>query len=279
MKKKNLQIITNQLKNMVTTSQLYFWGRSKLFYELGKIRRFNDDVFLVSYPKSGNTWLRFLISNYLTDNQGDLSDIQEIVPDIHRPINLNSINQLQRPRFIKSHKPFSQQFGVDLSANYPKVIYLVRDARDVAVSEYFYCQKLGKISLDTTFKDFVRQNFGNIFSFDIWSNHVNFWLDNAPSKFLLIKYEEMHDNTLEKLIDVLEFAGIHVDKNKAIVAVEASKFEKMKAATQKAQNLSEDLKPIARTGKVGDWQNFFDDELMSEFIEIYGSTLKRLGYI
>lgn len=281
MKTNNLQKITKQFKKKVTTSPLYLWGRAKIYYEYTKIRIFNDDVFLVSYPKSGNTWLRFLISNYLTNTQADFSNIQEIVSDIHQPINLNSIHQLQRPRFIKSHRPFSPQVTANFTANYPKVVYLVRDGRDVAVSEYFFCKKLGKITPDTSFKDFLHQNFnhGNIFYFDTWSNHVNSWLENAPPKFLLIKYEEMQNNTLAKLIDVLEFAGISADIDKAITAVEASKFEKMKAAEKKHKKWQPDQIRIARTGQVGDWQNFFENELMSEFMEIYGPTLKRMGYI
>ena len=43
---------------------------------------FPDDVFIVSYPKSGSTWLRFLIGNYLSENQCRFSNVQTFVPDV-----------------------------------------------------------------------------------------------------------------------------------------------------------------------------------------------------
>ena len=95
----------------------------------------NDDTFIVSYPKSGNTWFRFILSNLLRQSAEENIDFHSAcryVPDIevHHP----ELEALQRPRFIKSHCP-------RLIEAYPRVIYLVRDPRDVYVSYFYYLRK------------------------------------------------------------------------------------------------------------------------------------------
>ena len=80
---------------------------------------FPDDIFLVSYPRSGNTWTRFLLGNLI--DQNDLvtfSNIESRIPEIY--FNRDRfLRQLLRPRMLKSHECFQP--------HYPRVIYIVRD--------------------------------------------------------------------------------------------------------------------------------------------------------
>ena len=115
-----------------------------------------DDTFIVSYPKSGNTWMRFLIGNYLTGNECSFENCHLITPDIH--MNPEQCEKIDRPRFIKSHAPFLPQ--------YPKVVYIVRDVRDVVVSYYHHALKHGSREESTSLEYFVDEfNQGNIDSF------------------------------------------------------------------------------------------------------------------
>ena len=96
---------------------------------------YGDDIFLVSYPKSGNTWLRFLLAYCLFDiepGRVNFHNIENFIPDMY--VNWPNRN-LARPRIIKSHEKFTK--------NYPRVIYLYRDGRDVMVS-YYYHSRLGR---------------------------------------------------------------------------------------------------------------------------------------
>jgi len=242
------------------------------------LESFPDDVFLVSYPKSGRTWLRFLIGNYLSNNQLDFpNSYQDLVTDID--YNPQQVSQVPRPRFITSHWPFTSDFR--------RVVYVVRDGRDVAVSYYFHVMKFKTISRETTFEDFVLNIFDtSLYGNVSWSDHVNYWLDKAPQDFLLVKYEAMHENPVGELIKILEFAGLTVDKNTAIAAVEAAKFEnliKFEKSLEQIQHeivSSSDLSiKFFREGKVGDYKKFFTTQLMEHFLEVHGSALERLGYL
>ena len=108
---------------------------------------FPDDVFLTSYPRSGNTWTRFLIGNLIyQDEPVTFANIESRLPEIY----FNSdhyLRSLPRPRILKSHECFQPQ--------YPRVIYIVRDPRDVAVSFYHHNVKAGNIADDYPMEAFI----------------------------------------------------------------------------------------------------------------------------
>lgn len=239
-----------------------------------------DDIFLVTYPKSGTTWLRFLIGNYLTGNQCDFSNAHSIMPGLRN--DQDTIPWCQfKPRFIQSHFNFIPEYSRH------KVIYLVRDGRDVAVSYYFHLIKHWKLDKDTPFADFLtRFNDGSIAVRQIWSNHVINWLDNASDNLLLLRYEDLQTDTVGSLTKVLQYAGVSVDQEAIVSAVKASQFEQMQNLEKEQYKLS--LSRLAtsdpsiqfvRNGKSGDWQNYFTEELLTDFIQVHRQALEKLGYL
>src|SRR5437016_6350421 len=91
-----------------------------------KVEVFPDDIFLVSYPRSGNTWTRFLIGNLIYPDQPvTFANIESRIPEIY--FNPDRVmRRLPCPRILKSHECFQPL--------YRHVIYIVRDPRDVAIS-------------------------------------------------------------------------------------------------------------------------------------------------
>jgi len=237
---------------------------------------FPDDVFLVSYPRSGNTWLSFLIGNYLTDNQCNFENLYQIVPDIY--YNPEQIQQLQRPRIIKSHESFTSK--------YKKVVYIVRDGRDVAVSYYFYAIKFGYVNKETKFEDFLLSfNNETMGDFVSWSSHVSSWMNNARKEILLIRYEDMKANPAYELSRFLKFADIPVEQDRLDKAVESSDFANMQSLEKRQSESFERFKDsdptiqFVREGQVGTWRNFFTDQQLADFIDYHGSVLEHLNYL
>ena len=94
---------------------------------------FPDDTFIVSYIKSGNTWTRFLIANLAyPETPADFSNINRLTPD-PEALSKRELLKMPRPRILKSHQYFDPRF--------PKVIYIVRDPRDVLLSGYHFQRK------------------------------------------------------------------------------------------------------------------------------------------
>ena len=236
---------------------------------------YEDDVFLVSYPKSGNTWLRFLLGNYISGNQCDFSNAHLIMPDIH--YNPEQCAKIPRPRIIKSHYPYVSEYN--------NVIYLVRDGRDVAVSYYFDSIKFGRITQETTFSEFLRLfNRGWVDDFGLWGDHVKSWLDHKENNIILVRYEDMKRDTVKELSRIIEFVSIPVSKEKLLSAIEASKFSRMKKLEKEQEDQFEQFLnsnrsvPFIRNGNVGDFKKYFTPELSNEFNKIHGDALLLLGY-
>ena len=78
------------------------------------------DVFLVSYPRSGNTWLRFLLANALRPEQATFTTVGEVVPDIYDETDRELLRR-PSPRILKSHEPFDPR--------YPRVVTRSRSLR------------------------------------------------------------------------------------------------------------------------------------------------------
>jgi hypothetical protein len=154
---------------------------------------FPDDVFIVSYPRSGNTWTRFLIGNLLSPQKPvTFANVETMVPEIYLfPDRV--LRQLPRPRLLKSHECFDPR--------YRSIIYIVRDPRDVAVSYYHYAIKRGWIEDKYPIDQFVRRLLTA--EFDVrarwaaaWDDHVLSWISTRRGKpgFLLLRYEDMLQN-------------------------------------------------------------------------------------
>src|SRR5271154_1316263 len=131
---------------------------------------FPDDTFLVSYPKSGNTWTRFLIANLVYPaSHPDFSNINELIPD-PEALSKRHLKFLPRPRILKSHQYFDPR--------YQKVIYIVRDPRDVVLSEYYFDIKRRAIS-----DDYPLQQFVSRFVRGELNHSYGTWGENAASWF------------------------------------------------------------------------------------------------
>src|ERR1700733_5811248 len=128
-----------------------------------------DDTFLVSYPKSGNTRVRFLLANLMYPKETvGFANINRLLP-APGVLSKRFLRSLPRPRVMKSPEPFDVRFR--------KVIYLVRDPRDVAVSEYHFDLKKRYIEADVTLEQFVKRFIaGETSSYGSWWEHAASWI-------------------------------------------------------------------------------------------------------
>jgi Sulfotransferase domain len=117
----------------------YLFGRYKPSERAIPIRA--DDIFVVSFFKSGNTWTRFLLANLLNPGRPvSFESIERTFPDIYQ-FQYQDYAKLPSPRVIKSHEWFDPR--------YRRIVYIVRDPRDVAILLYHFLRKIKTI--DDTF--------------------------------------------------------------------------------------------------------------------------------
>lgn len=182
-----------------------------------------DDTFVVSFPRSGNTWTRFLMANLLhPDRQVTFSNIESLIPDAGA-VSSRALKRTPRPRLIKSHEYFDPR--------YPKVIYLVRDPRDVALSLYDFLRKGRYITDSYPLERWVSESFlpGNSYNIS-WGEHVASWLAtrmNHPA-FLLVRYEDLRQDPASELRRIATFLGAPATPRDLAQAIEHSAAKRMR---------------------------------------------------
>ncbi len=241
-------------------------------YKQNKIKP--NDVFLVSYPKSGNSWLRFIVSNYLNKGAGivDFHSVHDLFPEFETHL---SDNYFRDVRFFKSHSGYNNSFR--------KVIYLVRDPRDVSVSYFYYSKKIKYIDKNMSFNDFLELFLKGDVPYGRWDSHVNGWLKNRNNldDFLFIKYEDMLEEPFKLSKSVLEFAGFDVDSIRLEEAIENSSFSKLSMLEKNNQQTNKYLSntdhsiPFIRKGIAGDYKRFFSEKMEADLLK----RIATFGYI
>ncbi len=257
----------NQVKRILQAIGLYDPCSSTL----GISRLRETDTFLVSYPRSGNTWMRFLIANAVSRGM-DVShdDLNDYVPDIHG--NANRVNRMRDPRIIKTH-------GVSFEC-YPRWIYMVRDGRDALTSFYYYTMLRKKFR--GSFSEFLLSRRAWIFGNWSWAGHVRQAMeaqDRSPDRCLLIKYEDVLLDPGSELQRALEFIGIEAEVETINMAVERSDFQNLQKAEEREAKPEGENNRIFRKGAVGEWKKVFSTEDEEYFMRDAKPLLERLGYL
>lgn len=229
-----------------------------------------DDVFLVSYPRSGNTWMRYLLANLLQPTRKwHISNIGAVVPDIYEGIPSDYLES--KPRILKSHEPFREE--------YPRVIYLYRDGRDVSVSLYDFYTKLRGYQKE--FRAFLIEMLAGELPYGAWHDHVSSWLfrDREPP-VLAVSYEELCDDTQGTMGVVGRYLGLTWSRNEIESAVTESTLERQRADFRHYRRETHWSKGFRGgiKGAPGKWREVLNEDLNELFWEHAGSVAERLGY-
>lgn len=242
-----------------------------------------DDLFIVSYPKSGNTWTRFLLGNLIyQDEPVTFRNVESRIPSIYI---FSDRQLLQLPRIFKSHDCFDPR--------YRKVIYIVRDPRDVTVSAYHYSIKVKLLPDTCRMEEFVPLFMSGTFGSGLladprwgsWYDNVASWLAMQHNrKFLLLRYEDMLDDAARELRKVADFLGINAPPDRIARAVELSSADKMREM-EKTQSKDWQLtketrqdKPFVRKARAGGWKSEIPLAAVAQLEAEWGSLMRTLGY-
>lgn len=241
-----------------------------------------DDTFLTAYPKSGNTWTRFLVGNLIHEGGAvTFLSIPEIIPHIDFK-SKRFFKTMPRARVINCHEPFNPR--------YKRVIYVVRDPRDVAVSLYHFQRKRRVIEDKYPIQSFITRFLAgeNVRPdrMGSWAENVTSWMtvrQNSPG-FLLVRYEDLLENPERELAEVASFLGIKASPERIARTVELSSAPHMRELEMaqggkwhQAKGTRTDI-PFVRSASSGGWRKSLPQSSVAEMESAWGPVMVRLGY-
>lgn len=226
-----------------------------------------DDVMICGFPKSGHTWMQSLVTSLKFGVDPRLADdqlIQDLVPDLHQA---RWHKRYGSSMCFKSHMLPRKDFR--------RVIYLIRDGRDVMVSYYHYREAWG---YKGSFLDLLSEEHPQ---YATWTRHVNAWLDNPyGAEMHFVRYEDLLENPNIILREISSFLGIDTTEEEIEAAAFRCSFNNMRAKEDKLgrpnANWPSDKK-FMRRGVAGSWKDEMPPEVRDAFIKVAGDTMLRLN--
>jgi len=249
------------------------------------------DVFFASFERSGNTWLRFVLMEVFTQDSAGFLNVNQVLPELGTHQAAKQVLP-HGGRFIKTHEQYRSE--------YKRAIYLMRDLRDVMLSNWARDKEMGFSQyfdngkgMDGYIEAFLQ---GKVTRFGSWQSHVDSWLNCPLSKngnLLVLRYEDLRQDTESGLVEMLNFLGIERDRDAIRRAVENNSLRAMRQKEEKAKksgvvlgkgtllrkhNVDREDARFVRSGSVGGWRAKLSPELIAMVDKYAAEALTRTGY-
>lgn len=271
-------------------------------------------VWLASYPKCGNTWLRSFLAAYGdVDAQVDLNAMEstiaasrirlddalgietaDLLPNEIRELLPIGLREWARtpgtPRFVKVHDACG--LTRDGACIFPQdathgVIHLVRDPRDIVVSLRHHRGSTveAEIKRLNDPQEWVAKGHRGVgaqvpqFLGD-WTTHTRSWLE-APLRRLTLRYEDMLADPIGCFRQIVQFCHMPLDEAHLAQAVAATSFASLKAK-EAAQGFrerpSDATAPFFREGRAGGWKDVLTPAQADAIVTAHGDMMRQFGY-
>ncbi|KAM6161580.1 sulfotransferase 6B1-like [Erethizon dorsatum] len=237
-----------------------------------------DDVFLVSYPKSGTHWIAEILEN-----------IPNARITLTSPIELGDISKLEELKMCSERRVIPTHLSYDLlPANIKqkqcKIIYIIRNPKDTAVSLFHYYRDNPNLPHIETWAAFLELFLKGEVVYGSWFDHILSWEEHRNDKnILIIFYEEMKKDFSKSLKKITTFLGINVKDSEINKIAQKTSFSEMKNNSVKENYdlnhticaLTSDRNLVFRKGVVGDWINYFTSKQKRAFDEVFTEKMKH----
>jgi hypothetical protein len=271
-------------------------------------------LWIASYPKSGSTWARAFLHNYIraADRPHDINDLTALTtgesaaarfaPHDPRPASQYSVADVQRLRpivhremaqarpgitFVKTHNALLVVEGVQTITREVTAgcLYILRDPRDVAVS---FSRHLG-LSLDQTIAFMANPEAATggtdhtvYVRLATWSAHVHFWTRRPHPGLHVMRYEDMLADPLGAFGHLVRFLGEAPEPGRLARAVDFSDFAVLRAqeaAHGFVEQPAQSAEPFFRVGQAGQWRAVLSPAQVARIERDHGAVMQRFGYL
>ena len=267
-------------------------------------------IWIASYPKSGNTWVRLFLTTYFLLSKRDITIPQFAKPEDLMDLNIDfknfgeiiknwiplqqKINLNSKINFLKTHNALCKinNFKFTDKDNTLGAIYLVRDPRDIILS---YANHLGQTH-DQILEGMLLSSNCESFFFQkkkfkktllgSWSDNINSWKSFKERKFVFIRYEDLINDPLKYFRKILNYlindCGVEIEFNEKILqeSIDKNSFEKLRK-NESLNGFKEASKHgvFFRKGIAGDWKKNLDKKIIKQIEGKFYKEMKEFGYL
>ncbi len=274
-------------------------------------------IWIASYPKSGNTYIRSLLSAYYFSKSGEfefdlLKNIKQFPDNFFFDKELNNIEdafksyvpaqknifESKKANFLKTHNllGFYKGYPFTIPEYTLGAIYVVRDPRNVILSlmnHYSLSEKEAFEFITDDNRDIHQDDydFASYAYLSSWSKHYISWCNAKKYRKFLIKYEELQNNKYETFRDLIVFLNTllnrteRVDKDKLIKAIETTEFNILKQKEEK-EGFLESVKDKQGKKKIffskgfgNRWENLVSSDTINKIQNKFHDEMISLGYL
>lgn len=232
-----------------------------------------DDIYIVSFPKSGTTLTQMILYQLTTDGNIDFNHIYDVSPwTRNEAYKHKKPRNLPSPRIIKTHD-FYNDYD---KATKGRFIYIFRDGMDVAVSLYYQKKNYGfpKLEFDKFLPGIFKSGKLNWFKFN------RDWLQNKNNlPILYLTYNDLTKNldiTLKRIIDFckMDESKIDIERVKEMCSFDFMKKYEDKFGEQPVEKPVMVYDQFIRKGKSGEGISYFNDKQMEAYNASYAKYIK-----
>ena len=274
-------------------------------------------VWLASYPKSGNTWLRAFLANFQrnSDTPADINNLEiggiasnrhnadealgvecsDLTPeeiDRYRPAVYRSLaNGGETALFVKIHDAYTLNSGAEplIPSDITRAaVYLVRNPLDLSVSFAHHGTKTVDDVIDRMGQETstLAEHHGRL-DFQLrqrllsWSQHVSSWLDQTAIQLHVMRYEDMYCQPIEAFTGAVRFLGLEHDPDRVRRAVAFSSFEVLRQQELKHGFREKPVEAASffRSGRVGAWREVLTKGQVEHLVRDHRPVMRRFGYL
>jgi hypothetical protein len=278
----------------------------------------NKIYWLASYPKSGNTWVRIFLTNYLQDADapadinhlrgGPIASDRELfdrwagvessdlafdeIADLRPHVYLQMALHIEHPLYLKVHDACTRNSEGELlfpASVTGGVLYLIRNPLDVAVSYAHHGGRtLEQIVASLSAPNGYAYENPKCLSDQLpqrllsWSGHVRSWVDESGLPVTVIRYEDMLGQPEAAFESVVRTLGLELDAERLAKAIYHSSFEVIRDQEQETGFRERTIRadtPFFREGRAGSWRAEIPPELAEQVIATQADVMRRFGYL
>ena len=238
-----------------------------------------DDIFIVTYPRSGTTWMQMILYQLTTDGSMDFPHIYEYCPWFERSSRSGlGFEARPSPRLFKSHLTYRK-----IPKGPCKYIYVARDGKDVAVSYYHLYRSYN--GFEETFPEFFNRYLRGKVGFGSWFEHVQgWWRHRNDPNVLFLRYEDLLRDLEGSLRKIIAFCGFEIAPARWPTILERCSFAFMKQhesqfdpATGALWEQGVQGNEFLRTGRSGGWRGQLTPEQAARFARAFEKLLGQTG--